>query len=110
MNTKPVQVIDQELEDAAKKAYPINNLIRDSAKQVMLKKAFKAGANWKAEQSANDVVEFAKWIIENYWSLDNKGMWYDRTKVHAGQQYDQSLTSQQLYELWQENQKRSMMS
>ena len=35
--------INQELEDVAEKAYPINNSIRDTAKQVMLKKAFKQG-------------------------------------------------------------------
>lgn len=94
--------INQELEDAAKRS--VGDL--DDIVNVSAYNGFIEGATWKAEQSANDAIEFAKWIIENYWLLDNKGMWYDRTKVHAGQQYDQSLTSQQLYELWQQSKKK----
>ena len=59
-------------------------------------------ANWQKEQSATDAIEFTKWVIENYWSLANNNMWYDRTKIHPGQHYDALITGKQLYELWQQ--------
>lgn len=94
--------VDQTLEDAAEKAslriyaYESEPRINRDAKI-----GFIDGAEWQKEQSANNDIEFTKWVIENYWSLANNNMWYDRTKVHPGQHYDTSITGKQLYELWQ---------
>jgi len=47
--------INQELEDAAEYYYPTDN---GQWAHPAYKDAFKKGANWKAEQVANDAIEF----------------------------------------------------
>lgn len=85
--------IDQELEDAAKKLYSIKDSIRDVAKQVMLKRAFKQGADWRSGQLANDAIEFAEWCSNTHYRYD---------PVYKTWRYDaDSYTSKQFYELWQ---------
>jgi hypothetical protein len=103
--------VDQELEDAANEWVDSHYIkgaeyFKTKRGAATPKSGFIAGANWKAKQLSTHAIEFAKWIIENYWSLDDNSMWYDRTKVHPGQHYDGSITSEQLYELWQQSKKK----
>lgn len=108
MNTKPVQVIDQELEDAFKDLYKdthhtawelLNNPIHPLYSALL---NFKAGATWKAEQSANDAIEFHEWMLDNncYYSGEkvDKTSWYR----YNGKDY----LLKQLYDLWQQNKKK----
>jgi len=64
--------------------------------------SFKAGARWQEQQSANEAVEFADWLLGNNWQ--NTGIrWY---KIHSAKSNINNTsencykTSQQLYELW----------
>lgn len=64
---------------------------------------FIAGTEWQKEQSAIDAIEFAEWVIQNFWSFSEKDKsWYNRTEVAPGKEY-KNKTSQQLYELWQKS-------
>jgi hypothetical protein len=63
---------------------------------------FKAGADWQKEQLANNAIEFAIWTHQNLWAcLNNEPTWYNKSRVY--QYKTECLTSQQLYELWQES-------
>ena len=54
-------------------------------------------------KSANNAIEFATWVIQNFWSFSEKDKsWYNRTEVAPGKEY-KNKTSQQLYELWEKS-------
>lgn len=89
--------VDQELEDAAIKSVGEIEDIVGSA----IYNAFIEGATWKAEQSANDAIEFADWCEDNYWPTLQTGKW--RAEFSSE---DELLTTKQLYELWQQNKKK----
>jgi len=95
--TRSSKIIDQELEDAAIKSV---GEIEDMAGMVGYN-GFKKGADWKAEQSANDAIEFADWCEDNYWPTAQTGKW--RAEFSSE---DELLTTKQLYELWQQNKKK----
>jgi hypothetical protein len=105
MNTKPVQVVDQELEDAAndyitgeeKQSFALTPILR------VVKHAFIAGAAWQKEQSATDAVEMLQWLVEQ----DNAVLLYEGLIQHKASAKE---LSKQLYKLWQKNQKKSTMS
>jgi hypothetical protein len=85
---------DKELEDAANLSAPGSLYGRFH---------FKAGATWQEQQEANNAIEFATWVIQNFWSFSEKDKsWYNRTEVAPGKEY-KNKTSQQLYELWQKS-------
>lgn len=90
--------VDQELEDAAIKSV---GEIEDMAGMAGYN-GFKKGANWKAEQSANDAIEFADWCSEN--TIMQQGQLSTRYLKKENKYY----TTKELFELWQENQKRSI--
>lgn len=92
--------IDQELEDAAKewknKLLFLDSSLEDIAD--MLVNSWKSGANWRAEQSANDAIEFAEWCSSTHYRYD---------PVYKTWRYDaDSYTSKEFYELWQQSKKK----
>jgi hypothetical protein len=118
MNTESIRVIDQELEDVANSycedwVYTeYGNDVREnlSARKEAFKEGFKAGTAWQKEQSATDAIEdaieFVIWTHKNLWTcLNDEPLWFNKNKVYRYK--TECLTSKQLYELWQENQKKS---
>ena len=90
---------DKELEEAANKYSP-DPLYEEQWEFGDVINGFKDGANWQKEQSAIDAIEFAEWVIQNFWSFSEKDKsWYNKTEVAPGKEY-KNKTSQQLYELW----------
>jgi hypothetical protein len=91
---------DKELEEAALSYFmlhPLPNM------QHKIENAFKAGAEWQKEQSANEAIEFADWLCENGWT-SSPPMWVNGEASDdciSGQNTYTELTTQQLYELWQ---------
>lgn len=93
--------IDQELEDAANKAYPINLVkLSDSVSidsGLSVRKAFKSGAEWQKEQSATDAIEFGKWWFNN-------GFTYNRKENHWRKYpLEKRFTDDEMIELWQQS-------
>lgn len=93
--------VDQELEDAAAKTYPYHpDATKDSAMSVaanVRRTAFKAGANWKAEQVANDAIEFMQFRDDHCVMMGERLM-----TLFAGDG-GKLYTIKELYELWQQN-------
>lgn len=89
--------VDQELQDVANKyaGSIVEKIDPDdiSLSSLDLALAVKFGADWKAEQVANDSIEFAEWT--HAWSFDKINKIWSSSN---GQEY----TSKQLYELWQQ--------
>lgn len=93
--------VDQELEEAANQAYKRGEGM-GIAVAMIAKAEFQLGANWKAEQSANDAIEFAEWTHKNLWTpINDDGLWYNKNKVY--QYKTECLTTKELYELWQQS-------
>jgi hypothetical protein len=85
------------------KAFPNEWMGDRGEKDWYMDDIFKAGAEWQKEQSATDAIEFATWVIQNFWSFSEKDKsWYNRTEVAPGKEY-KNKTSQQLYELWEKS-------
>lgn len=92
--------INQELEDAAEYYYPTDN---GQWAHPAYKDAFKKGANWKAEQVANDAIEFFNWVKQEYREFhtimeNNKPV---TSYVHRSNGGVPSRI-EKLYELWQQ--------
>jgi len=105
---KQQHIVDQELEDAANnwidshynKGVEYSKAKRGAANP---KSGFIAGAAWQKEQSATDAVEMLQWLVEQ----DNAVLLYEGLIQHKASAKE---LSKQLYELWQQNQKKSTMS
>lgn len=66
-------------------------------------KYFKAGAKWKEEQSANEAIEFAKWIeTETGVYTTSK----ERFRTYVNKESDKfiPMTFKELHELWKSKQ------
>ena len=89
--------VDQELEDAAKKSV---GEIEDMAGMAGYN-GFKKGADWRAEQSANDAIEFMRWTRSQSCGYvvggDNRNRKLNTTGF---------ITDQELYELWKQSKKK----
>jgi len=101
----PNKSVDQELEDAANKA-SLRIYVYESEPRISrdVKIGFIDGANWKAEQVANDAIEFFNWVKQEYREFhtimeNNKPV---TSYVHRSNGGVPSRI-EKLYELWQQS-------
>ena len=88
--------VDQELEDAAKDHARYGGPF--STHRQNYEYIFIQGATWKAEQVANDAIEFAEWCSSTHYRYD---------PIYKTWRYDaDSYTSKEFYELWQQSKKK----
>ena len=88
--------VDQELEDAAKKYSTTHKDVSDKLGQYLVGACFKDGADWQKQQTANDAIEFARWLSKEC-TVSTNGIqwWYTKSSSYK------KVT--ELYELWQLN-------
>lgn len=103
--------IDQELEDAAKAEYlkrfpyPTSDNSKQELECLSKQSGFKQGAvfgaNWKAEQVANDTMEFIDWILKMRYLPDLSGeVWLSDFGPDG---HVKPFTTKELYDIWQQN-------
>ena len=113
--TKTVSItVDQELEDAAKAEYlkrfpyPTSDNSKQELECLSKQSGFKQGAvfgaAWKAEQVANDTMEFIDWILKMRYLPDLSGeVWLSDFGPDG---HVKPFTTKELYELWQQSKKK----
>jgi hypothetical protein len=86
------------------KYIPLEKAYGSKEEMGSVKAGFIAGATWQEQQEANNAIEFADWLCENGWS-SSPPMWVNGEASDdylGGQGTYTELTTQQLYEIWQE--------
>lgn len=94
--------VENELIAFRKRQYSQTRNIPENNFHDGFNRGWEANTKWQEQQSANEAIEFAIWTHQNLWAcLNNEPMWYNKNRVY--QYKTECLTTQQLYELWQES-------